>query len=119
MSPEDYDKDIIVPEGSGNAEGDVIHRLSQGVDRFLDMEINTIFVGEDVTTASLVPIIWDQISTNISEFSHVPAGQNVLYLDGHVDFYRYDINSTQFPLSPVSAAHFGGRTRVPIPGCEE
>jgi prepilin-type processing-associated H-X9-DG protein len=48
--------------------------------------------------------MWDQISTNISQFSHVPAGQNCLYLDGHVEFRRYDPTSGDFPFSPMYAA---------------
>jgi prepilin-type N-terminal cleavage/methylation domain-containing protein/prepilin-type processing-associated H-X9-DG protein len=93
--------------GSGNAGGSTLNRLSAGVDRFLITDINTIFTGDEVG-ASVVPVVWDQISTLISEFSHVPAGQNVLYLDGHVDFHRYDINSTAFPVSPMYAAVNGG-----------
>ena len=118
MSLEDRDNDLSVPEGSGNAEGDVLHRLSSGVDQFLLTDTNNIFTGDEIGS-SVVPIIWDQISTNIADFSHVPAGQNVLYLDGHVDFHRYDLNSTQFPVSPMTAAQFGGRPRAPIPNCEE
>jgi prepilin-type N-terminal cleavage/methylation domain-containing protein/prepilin-type processing-associated H-X9-DG protein len=93
--------------GYGNAGGDIINRLTQGVDRFLITDINTIFTGEE-TGASIIPVMWDQISTNISEFSHVPAGQNCLYLDGHVEFHRYDVNSTSFPFSPMYAAVNGG-----------
>ena len=93
--------------GSGNSNGSVLNRLSAGVDRFLITDINTIFTGDEVGS-SVVPVMWDQISTIISEFSHVPAGQNVLYLDGHVDFHRYDLNSTSFPVSPMYAAVNGG-----------
>jgi prepilin-type N-terminal cleavage/methylation domain-containing protein/prepilin-type processing-associated H-X9-DG protein len=93
--------------GSGNSGGSVLNRLSAGVDRFLITDINSIFTGDEVGS-SVVPIVWDQISTLISEFSHVPAGQNVLYLDGHVDFHRYDVNSTAFPVSPMYAAVNGG-----------
>jgi prepilin-type N-terminal cleavage/methylation domain-containing protein/prepilin-type processing-associated H-X9-DG protein len=93
--------------GSGNSNGSVLNRLSAGVDRFLITDINVIFTGNE-TGASVVPVVWDQISTNISEFSHVPAGQNVLYLDGHVDFHRYDLTSTEFPVSPMYAAVNGG-----------
>ncbi len=117
MAPEDYDKDIIVPEGKDNAESATLNRLSSGVDKFLITDTDTHYQGE-VSGASVVPIMWDQISTDISEFSHVPAGQNVLYLDGHVDFYRYDLTNTEFPTSPLTAAQFGGRTREPIPYCE-
>jgi prepilin-type N-terminal cleavage/methylation domain-containing protein/prepilin-type processing-associated H-X9-DG protein len=93
--------------GFGNSGSSVLNRLSAGVDRFLITDINTIFTGDEVGS-SVVPVMWDQISTIISEFSHVPAGQNVLYLDGHVDFHRYDLNSTSFPVSPMYAAVNGG-----------
>jgi prepilin-type N-terminal cleavage/methylation domain-containing protein/prepilin-type processing-associated H-X9-DG protein len=93
--------------GSGNSGGSTLNRLSAGVDRFLITDINTIFTGEEVGS-SVVPIMWDQISTNISQFSHVPAGQNCLYLDGHVEFHRYDVSSTEFPFSPMYAAVNGG-----------
>jgi prepilin-type N-terminal cleavage/methylation domain-containing protein/prepilin-type processing-associated H-X9-DG protein len=93
--------------GWGNAGGSTLNRLSAGIDRFLITDINTIFTGDE-SGASIVPVMWDQISTNISQFSHVPAGQNVLYLDGHVDFHRYDLTSTTFPVSPMYAAVNGG-----------
>ncbi len=92
---------------SGNAGGPVMNRLNPGVDRFLITDINTVFTGDE-SGSSVVPLMWDQISTLISEFSHVPAGQNVLYLDGHVDFARYDLTSTKFPVSPMYAAVNGG-----------
>jgi prepilin-type N-terminal cleavage/methylation domain-containing protein/prepilin-type processing-associated H-X9-DG protein len=92
---------------SGNSGGPTLNRLNPGVDRFLITDINTIFTGNE-TGSSVVPVIWDQISTLISQFSHVPAGQNVLYLDGHVDFHRYDLLSEAFPLSPLYAAVNGG-----------
>jgi prepilin-type N-terminal cleavage/methylation domain-containing protein/prepilin-type processing-associated H-X9-DG protein len=94
-------------DGSGNAGGQQIYRLASNVDRFLISDINVILTGEEAGS-SVVPVMWDQISTNITEFSHVPAGQNVLFLDGHVEFYRYDKTSTQFPVSPMYAAVNGG-----------
>jgi prepilin-type processing-associated H-X9-DG protein len=62
--------------------------------------------------SSVLPIMWDQISTDVSEFSHVPSGQNVLFLDGHVSFTRYDRGSTAFPTSPLYAAVNGGVEEV-------
>jgi prepilin-type N-terminal cleavage/methylation domain-containing protein/prepilin-type processing-associated H-X9-DG protein len=103
--------------GMGNAEGDIINRLTQGVDRFLVTDINTIFTGDE-TGASIIPIMWDQISTNITEFSHVPAGQNALYLDGHVEFHRYDVNSSKFPFSPLYAAVNGGVNPTTYAWCQ-
>jgi len=104
--------------GSGNAEGDILNRLTQGVDRFLVTDINTIFTGEE-TGASVIPVMWDQISTNISEFSHVPAGQNCLYLDGHCEFHRYDVNSSKFPFSPLYAAVNGGVNPTSYSWCQQ
>jgi prepilin-type N-terminal cleavage/methylation domain-containing protein len=101
----------------GNAGGDIINRLTQGVDRFLIEDINSIFTGDE-TGASIIPIMWDQISTNITEFSHVPAGQNSLYLDGHVEFHRYDVNSSKFPFSPLYAAVNGGVNPSTYSYCE-
>jgi len=92
---------------SGNAGSSSIYRLSTSVDRFLITDMNTSLTGTE-TGSSVIPIMWDQISTNISEFSHVPAGQNVLYMDGHVAFHRYDRASTAFPVSPFYAAINGG-----------
>jgi prepilin-type N-terminal cleavage/methylation domain-containing protein/prepilin-type processing-associated H-X9-DG protein len=103
--------------GMGNSGGDVLNRLTQGVDRFLIEDINTIFTGDE-TGASVIAISWDQISTNITEFSHVPAGQNCLYLDGHVEFHRYDVNSSKFPFSPLYAAVNGGINPVNYAWCD-
>jgi prepilin-type processing-associated H-X9-DG protein len=103
--------------GYGNSGGDILNRLTQGVDRFLIEDINNVFTGQE-SGASIIPIVWDQISTNITEFSHVPAGQNCLYLDGHVEFHRYDTNSTKFPFSPLYAAVNGGVNPSTYPWCE-
>ncbi|MBI4830441.1 MAG: DUF1559 domain-containing protein [Candidatus Lindowbacteria bacterium] len=73
----------------------------------VSLPISTILTGAE-SGSSAVPVMWDQISTNITEFSHVPAGQNVLFMDGHVEFYRYDRASTKFPVSPLYAAVNGG-----------
>jgi prepilin-type N-terminal cleavage/methylation domain-containing protein/prepilin-type processing-associated H-X9-DG protein len=102
--------------GSGNAGGSTLNRLSAGVDRFLISDINQILTGTE-SGASVVPVMWDQISTNITEFSHVPAGMNVLFLDGHVEFKRYDKNSTDFPMSPVYAALNGGIEDMALDYC--
>lgn len=59
----------------------------------------------DSSSAGSVAVLWDQISTDIIEFSHVPAGQNVLYFDGHVEYHRYTRSNTRFPTSPTFAAY--------------
>ena len=98
--------------GSGNADGDIVLRLSNGVERFLMTDLNVVQVGAAITGAATGPgavaVMWDQISTDISEFSHVPAGQNIMYLDGHVEFARYTTENTTFPTSALYAAFNGG-----------
>jgi prepilin-type N-terminal cleavage/methylation domain-containing protein/prepilin-type processing-associated H-X9-DG protein len=93
--------------GSGNSRTQRINRLDAGIDRFLITDVNAA-LSDAEAGSSIIPIVWDQISTDITEFSHVPAGQNCLYLDGHVEFRRYDKTSTQFPFSVVYAAVNGG-----------
>ena len=104
--------------GSGNAGTPRVNRLTAGVDRFLITDINTS-LSQDQIGSSTVPIMWDQISTDISEFSHVPAGQNVLYLDGHVEFVRFDRVSTRFPASMYYAAANGGIGAKDLAYCPE
>jgi prepilin-type N-terminal cleavage/methylation domain-containing protein/prepilin-type processing-associated H-X9-DG protein len=98
--------------GSGNARGDLLLRLSSGVDRFLMTDVNTAQVGASAAAtiggSGTVPIIWDQVSTDLNEFSHVPAGQNILYLDGHVEFVRYTTSNDLFPSTPLYATYNGG-----------
>ena len=87
----------------GNSGGGTLHRLASGIGRFLITDINSVFESGG-TGASVTPIMWDHISTNTSDFNHIPAGTNVLYLDGHVDLVRYDIFNPKFPATPMSAA---------------
>jgi prepilin-type N-terminal cleavage/methylation domain-containing protein/prepilin-type processing-associated H-X9-DG protein len=87
----------------GNAGGSTLHRLSSGIGRFLITDINSLFESGG-TGASMAPIMWDQISTSLSDFNHVPAGINVLYMDGHVDFIRYNFLNPNFPSTPLNAA---------------
>jgi prepilin-type N-terminal cleavage/methylation domain-containing protein/prepilin-type processing-associated H-X9-DG protein len=87
----------------GNSGGGILHRLSSGIGRFLITDINSVFASGG-TGASVTPIMWDQISTNTSDFNHIPAGINVLYLDGHVDLVRYRLLEPQFPATPMNAA---------------
>ena len=119
MSLEDYDNDVAVPEGWGNSEGDVLHRLSWGVDRFLITEIT--YIGSGPSDARLVPIMWDRPYTDPSRFRHhhyetgEPAG-NVLYLDGHVEYVAM---GEKFPMTETMARLLEERPREPIPDCEE
>ena len=94
----DNDWEVSVA-GSGNAGGDTIFRLKEGIERFLITDINN--PGGSAQSQSNLAVMWDEISGDeASHFNHVPGGCNVLYMDGHVAFIKYPgrfpvMNATQ------------------------
>jgi prepilin-type N-terminal cleavage/methylation domain-containing protein/prepilin-type processing-associated H-X9-DG protein len=93
--------DIGFP-GAGNAGSDTIYRLREGIERFMITDINN--PAATAMAQSEVPIMWDIVNispTATAEFSHVPGGCNVLYMDGHVTFDRYPSN--KFPVNEYNA----------------
>ena len=79
-----FDKDIEFP-----VSGQMIYRLREGIERFFISDINN--PAATAVAQSEVPIMWDQISEDItiSGFNHLPGGGNVLFMDGHVTFIRF------------------------------
>jgi len=79
-----------------------MYRLRVGIERFLVTDINNPAASTKAT--SEIPIMWDAISGDpgqlADEFNHVPGGCNVLYMDGHVEFVRYQ---TKFPVTSFFA----------------
>ncbi len=76
--------------GYGNGGGNTVYRLREGIERFLITDINN--PGAANMAQSTLFMMFDLISTNAAAFNHVPGGSNVLYMDGHVEFMRYQIN---------------------------
>jgi prepilin-type N-terminal cleavage/methylation domain-containing protein/prepilin-type processing-associated H-X9-DG protein len=93
--------------GTQAGGGSVIYRLREGIERFLITDINQ--PAASAKAQSSIPVMWDHVSTFAKDFSHVPGGGNVLYLDGHVTFLRYP--NPLFPMSPDSARIFGRYNR--------
>lgn len=81
------------------------YRLREGIERFLITDINNPSATN--LAQSTIPILWDEISgDNTSHFNHLPGGCNVLYMDGHVEFLRFNPqpnlqfnNGNQFPVN--------------------
>ncbi len=87
-----YDKDI---KYTHEVYGEVIaYRLKEGVERFLVTDINNPSVM--AAAQSQIGYFTDFMSRKTKDFSHVPGGGNVLYMDGHVEFIKYP---SQFPFS--------------------
>jgi prepilin-type N-terminal cleavage/methylation domain-containing protein/prepilin-type processing-associated H-X9-DG protein len=75
-------------EGWGSGGSNKIYRLREGVERFMITDINN--PGASSKAQSQLPIVFDQVATYVTAFNHIPGGSNVLYLDGHVAFDRYE-----------------------------
>lgn len=86
----------------GNGGSDTLYRLREGIERFLITDINN--PAATARAQSETFIMMDRLSTVVSEFNHVPGGANVLYLDGHVEFVRFDERE---PVLPDVALVFG------------
>ncbi|MCC6145643.1 MAG: DUF1559 domain-containing protein [Candidatus Hydrogenedentes bacterium] len=81
------DSDVTVGSPSGNAGGDTIYRLREGIERFLITDINNPAASARAQSETF--IMNDLVATASRGFNHIPGGCNVLYMDGHVDFVRY------------------------------
>lgn len=88
--------------GLGNAGGDTVRRLREGVERFLITDINS--PAGSAQAQSEVWIYTDRLSSDVSQYNHIPGGANVLYMDGHVEFVKYN---DEAPVLPGVAEVFG------------
>ena len=84
------DSDLEAAPGIGNGGGSTIYRLREGIERFLITDINN--AAATAQAQSTVWIMGDNFSSGVDSFNHVPGGSNMLYLDGHVDYLRYQQN---------------------------
>ena len=84
----DFTQELPAPPGRGSFGGDVFLRLRENV-----------CDGTGFPSAR-VPIMFDSGSSSGSygTFNHIPAGCNVVFLDGHVEFFRFP---GEFPVSPA------------------
>ena len=71
-----------------------VHRLRQGIERFLIKDVND--PSRSNASPSRIPVMYDRIDVDPAGFNHVPGGVNVLYLDGHAEYQHYP---GEFPAS--------------------
>lgn len=76
-----------------------VYRLCEGIERFFITDINNPAGSSEAQ--SDIPVMWDVVATSVSDFNHVPAGGNVAYMDGHVEFLKYP---SKFPMTKNFAA---------------
>jgi prepilin-type N-terminal cleavage/methylation domain-containing protein/prepilin-type processing-associated H-X9-DG protein len=82
------DIDLSVPEPHGNGGSTSVRRLREGIERFLITDINNP-AGSAQGQSDLF-VMGDIMTVDISWFNHIPGGSNLLFMDGHVEFNRYE-----------------------------
>ncbi len=98
------DQDLKVTAPNGNGGGSTVYRLREGIERFLITDINN--PGAANMAQSSVFVMFDNVSTNPALFNHIPGGSNVLYMDGHVEFMKYE-KLGRAPINADFATFFG------------
>ena len=100
---EALDSDLNVPS-EGNGGGTTIYRIREGIERFLITDINN--PAASAQAQSQIVVMFDAVATNGENFNHIPGGCNVLFMDGHVEFQRYEQNG-EFPVNGTVALLVG------------
>ena len=103
---------VVGFDGSGNPipGPNTASHLKDGIERFLITDINNP-AGSAKAQSNLPTTIdaWgiikkvdnttgDTMAAAITSFNHLPGGANVLYMDGHVEFLKYQGSNGKFPV---------------------
>ncbi len=92
-----FDKDLSFTNDQGAKK--TLYQTKEGVERFFITDINN--AGSSAQAQSTIPVMFDLLSTTVSEFNHIPGGSNILYMDGHVEFLHFP---GAFPATRAFAA---------------
>jgi prepilin-type N-terminal cleavage/methylation domain-containing protein/prepilin-type processing-associated H-X9-DG protein len=84
----DLSKGVTPKPALGNGGGALVYRLREGVERFLITDINNAAASSK--GQSEIWIMGDMIGIDPGLYNHIPGGSNVLYMDSHVEFQRYE-----------------------------
>ncbi len=95
-------------------------RLKEGIERFFITDINNPAAGS--LAQSTLPVMWDAFGKDdnadaaaqgrgaILVFNHIPGGVNVLYMDGHVEWKKYEqYGDMPWNARPVSNGYNPGQ----------
>ncbi|MCC6797199.1 MAG: hypothetical protein IT366_18930 [Candidatus Hydrogenedentes bacterium] len=89
----DLDWELSVTIGGRNN----FPRIREGIERFFVTDINN--PAGSAQSQSSIPVMWDEIADEATHFNHVPGGSNVLYMDGHVEFQKYQGLTGTYPTN--------------------
>ncbi len=75
------------------------YRMREGIERFLITDINN--PAASAQAQSELAVMFDIVTqtatggySTLEHFNHLPGGANILYMDGHVSFMRYQTSSS-------------------------
>ncbi len=114
-----FDSSVYNLDDDGSPLPDTYPRLRDGIERFFITDINNPAAGAEAqssiavmfdffSTETLPPWAddWDKAGGGMGttqQFNHVPGGSNVLYMDGHVEFVRYN---EDYPIQWLNEAEY-------------
>lgn len=89
-----------------------IYRLREGVERHMQYSLDSV---AGAKSQSDIPIMWDMWADNVGKgeyakvdisqiMNHIPGGSNVLYMDGHTKFVKYN---TKYPVANDPEGYYG------------
>lgn len=87
MDPAAADQDWELDHHNFNGTT-TVRRLREGIERFFITDINN--PAGSAQAQSTIATMWDMLAPGPSMFNHVPGGCNVVYMDGHVEYIKYN-----------------------------
>lgn len=85
---------LVLENSDRMTPSSAVYRFREGIERFLITDINNPAASAEAQ--SEIAVMFDTINTWPGDYSHIPGGANVLYMDGHVAFLRYP---SEFPVN--------------------
>ena len=114
-------------EEFGTSVHPVSYRMGEGMSRFVITDINN--PAASAKAESELPVMFDlfafyrqplgqfgSLQYSPELFNHVPAGANVLYLDGHVEFLKYQQATTYDGTPDALYSMFANNEGFPLTG---
>ncbi len=100
----------------GTGGGNILYRVREGAERFLVTDIynpaasaksqSSIWVMLDIVSGTKTDNKY--VGNTSIGFNHLPGGSNVLYMDGHVEFIKYETEG-KLPINEDMAKFYGNQ----------
>jgi len=93
-NPSRLDQDVSATR-SDDGRSVSLHRIREGIERFFITDINT--PAASARGQSTIAVLWDDYTPAWPDWmNHLPGGGNILYMDGHVEFSRYNTGNKDY-----------------------